>query len=234
MPGLIGAIMFARHGIHVVLAAVLVVGALGGGCRSDSDGESNSSARTMPTYNPPPQQARSAPLAADPNTATQPRVNHRPLPARLRQELIAVRQKVGRAANYLAERGEQVLPEFDDPNSRWGRSPYVFVWTIQGVCLAHPINGNLVGKNLMGLTDTHGNNFAVEFARIATNEARNNRGWCEYWWNPPESSQSRHKVSFIQRVPGRTWLVGAGLYVDDVSARRVRRDLSDPNGESGQ
>jgi hypothetical protein len=227
--------MVRRH--CILVSAVSLVLVAGVGCRSERNGgDPNLAERSDAPYS----------LPADPDDGFDPNwdnhhgdqastrlVDRRPIPPALRKRFIALREKVERSANYLARHGERALPEFSDPNSRWGRSPYTFVWTIQGVCLAHPINPKLVGKNLMGLTDTHGNNFAVEFARIAASKENNYRGWCDYWWNPPGSDASQHKVSFILRVPGRTWLVGAGLYVDDLTAERVSHSLeqADTEGE---
>ena len=41
----------------------------------------------------------------------------------------------------------------------------------------------LIGKSLIGLTDIKGNNFAIDFAKIASDDERGNEGWSEYWWN---------------------------------------------------
>ncbi len=224
--------MHRNRRIERVLLAGLAALALAGGCRSDRDeGEPNRSPPPRDAYRPPRLDRLEANAPeTDGNAASSRPVDHRPIPAEQMARLNALKEKVTRAAHYLAEHGTDALGEFGDPNSRWGRSPYVFVWTIQGVCIAHPNNRNLVGRNLMGLTDTRGDNFAIEFARIATDQANGYQGWCDYYWNPPGSNESAPKVSFIKRVPGRTWLVGSGLYVD-LSAERVRHAMRDGNTE---
>lgn len=226
--------MHRNRRIQRVLLLGLAALALAGGCRDDRrQSEPNRPAWSKEAYNPPRREELEAnALPDDGNAVSSPRVDHRPIPAAQMARLQALKEKVFRAAHYLAEHGRDALGEFDDPNSRWGRDPYVFVWTIQGVCIAHSNNRNLVGRNLMGLTDTQGDNFAIEFARIATDKANGYQGWCDYYWNPPGSDESTQKVCFIKRVPGRTWLVGAGLYAD-LSADRVRHAMRDPNQEAG-
>ncbi|MFP4140577.1 MAG: cache domain-containing protein [Planctomycetota bacterium] len=214
---------------RVLLTGLAVLALAGGACRRDRPVEDpNQLSESNQTYNPPIVHPSDANVRTDGNTVSSPKLDHRPIPAAQLARLHALKEKVVRAAHYLAEHGRDALGEFGDPNSRWGREPYVFVWTIQGVCIAHPNNRNLVGRNLMGLTDTQGDNFAIKFARIATDKANAYQGWCDYYWNPPGSDESTQKVSFIKRVSGRTWLVGAGLYAD-LSADRVRHAMRDPN-----
>lgn len=119
-----------------------------------------------------------------------------------------VKDKVAKAAKYLAEKGPAALPEFSDTASPWAATPYIFVYDLKGNIIAHGANPKLVGKNLMGLKDVKGNMFAAEFVAVAKSPGK---GWVEYWWPKKGSKTPEQKVSYIMRVPGQDMLVGAGL-----------------------
>ena len=118
------------------------------------------------------------------------------------------------AAKYLSEKGEDGLPEFCDPKGKWAwKDSYVFVYDLDATVVAHSNPPTLVGKNLMGLKDIKGNMFAADFVSIAKSEK--GKGWSEYWWPKAQAQEVSLKVSYIMKVPGKNWLVGAGIY--DVS-----------------
>jgi signal transduction histidine kinase len=106
------------------------------------------------------------------------------------------------------------LQEFCDPRGKWAwKDSYVFVYDLTGKIIAHSNPPTLVGKNLIGLKDIKGNMFAAEFVSIAKSEK--GKGWSEYWWPKAQAQEASLKVSYIVRVPGKDWFVGAGIY--DVS-----------------
>ncbi len=140
-----------------------------------------------------------------------------------KDHLMNLKVKVTDAANYLSEKGEAVLEEFNDKNSKWGQEPYIFVYNLYGVIIAHPNNPNLIGKNLVGLKDVKGNLFAQEFVEIAKTKGK---GWSEYWWNKMGEKTPSHKVSYIMRVPNREMFVGAGIY-EEVSKQEVINMVGD-------
>lgn len=120
-----------------------------------------------------------------------------------------IKDKVAQAAKHLSEKGEEALPEFSDKSSDWSQEPYIFVYNLQGVILAHPNNPNLIGKNLIGVKDVKGKLFAQEFIEIAKTEGK---GWSEYWWNKMGEKTPSRKISYIMRVPNRNMFLGAGIY----------------------
>lgn len=124
-------------------------------------------------------------------------------------QLAQMKEKVAEAAQYLSEQKEAGLPEFNDRGSKWGREPYIFVWDMQGNCVAHPNNAKMIGKNMIGLTDVKGNKLIMDFIEKVRKDGK---GWTEYWWNKIGESKPSHKISYIMKVPGTNWLLGAGVY----------------------
>lgn len=126
-------------------------------------------------------------------------------------QLIQMKKKVAEAAQYLSEQKEAGLPEFNDRGGKWAREPYIFVWDMQGNCVAHPNNAKMIGKNMIGLTDVKGNKLIMDFIETIRKDGK---GWTEYWWNQIGESKPSHKISYIMKVPGTNWLLGAGIYED--------------------
>lgn len=124
-------------------------------------------------------------------------------------DLKAMKAKVEEAAKFLGEKGEPGLAEISDPKGKWAAEPYIFAYNLEGTIIAHSNPPTLVGKNLLSIKDVKGFLFAAEFVKIAKSPGK---GWSEYWWPKPGEKQASQKVSYIMKVPGKDWLVGAGIY----------------------
>ncbi len=136
------------------------------------------------------------------------------------QEVVA---KVQQAAQLIAEKGDQGLAAIQDIKGPFvWKDTYVFVFDLNGTVVAHPVKPHLVGKNLMGIKDIKGKMFAAEFVAIA--KSPEGKGWCEYWWPKPGAKTPSLKTSYIMKVPGKDYLVAAGLY--DVSQADAEKALA--------
>ena len=123
------------------------------------------------------------------------------------QEIV---QKVEEAATLIEEKGEAAFPVIRDPKGPFvWKDSYIFVYSLDGTIVAH-LNPQLEQKNLIGIKDIKGNMFAAEFVAIAKSES--GRGWSEYWWPKPGEKEASQKVSYIMKVQGKDFLVGAGVY----------------------
>jgi len=123
--------------------------------------------------------------------------------------------KVEAAAAYLSEKGEAGLSDFNDPKSTWTWSgTYVFVFNCDaGIIAAHP-NNELIGVELGSRVDEKGNRYNLDLCEASKNPKG---GWVEYW-RPTDSMDAeagemyRRKISYILKVPGQPYEVGAGIY----------------------
>lgn len=80
--------------------------------------------------------------------------------------------------------------------------------------MMHPIKPELVGKDLSEMKDPEGLKLFVEFVRVAkTSEAE---GFVRYLWPKPGSPHPEPKISFVRQFKPWQWVVGSGVYVDDV------------------
>src|SRR5215471_11949760 len=64
---------------------------------------------------------------------------------------------VEEAATLVEQKGEKAFAEFNTKGSKWLIDQYyIFVYGTDGTCFFHPIEPELVGKNLMDLRDMDG------------------------------------------------------------------------------
>jgi signal transduction histidine kinase len=108
-------------------------------------------------------------------------------------------------------------------NVRFGNEGYIFINTYKG----DPIitNGVRVTQpcNLWDLTDPNGVKVMQEERRAVNNPEGD---YIYYTWNKLTNKAPSPKVSFIRGIPDWQWMIGAGVYLDEVekviAAKRLR------------
>ncbi|GAB4556137.1 MAG: methyl-accepting chemotaxis protein [Geothermobacteraceae bacterium] len=99
---------------------------------------------------------------------------------------------------------------------RYGASGYFWINDTSPRMVMHPIKPKLDGKPLGDFKDPNGTYLFNEFVRVAKT---NGAGFVDYLWPKPGHDQPVAKVSYVKLVPEWSWIVGTGLYVDDVNAQ---------------
>jgi cytochrome c len=87
------------------------------------------------------------------------------------------------------------------------RDLYPFVYSLDGVCVAHGANPALVGKNLIDLKDQDGKFLIRELAATAKEPGA---GWVDYKWPNPTTKLIEAKSSYVERMGD--YFVGVGIY----------------------
>ena len=98
---------------------------------------------------------------------------------------------------------------------RYGKNGYIFIDDWQGVVLEHGTQPDLVGKNIWDYRDSNGVKVVQDLIAAAKTEEG---GYVHYSWRKPDTGEERPKVSFSKGVSDWQWMVGTGVYVDDVEA----------------
>ncbi|MCA1244874.1 methyl-accepting chemotaxis protein [Stappia stellulata] len=98
---------------------------------------------------------------------------------------------------------------------RYGGNEYFWINDMQHVMLMHPFSAKLEGKNLETLEDKDGTRFFAEFVKLAKTEGS---GLVEYHWPKPGSEEPVRKFSYIKGFEPWGWVIGTGVYVDDLDA----------------
>ena len=98
---------------------------------------------------------------------------------------------------------------------RYGGSEYLWVNDMRARMIMHPIKPELDGKDLAEFKDPSGKKLFSDFvATVAAQKA----GFVDYLWPKPGHEQPVSKVSYVQGIDDWGWVVGSGIYIDDVDA----------------
>jgi cytochrome c len=128
-----------------------------------------------------------------------------------KEEAVAM---VKRAQAMFKKEGAAVtFKAVDDPSNKdfHDRDLYVFIYTLQGECVAHGATPALIGKNLMGMKDQNGRYFFKDMVDIAK---ASGSGWVDYKWPNPITAKIQDKSAYIERM-GENYFVGVGVYFDE-------------------
>ncbi len=98
---------------------------------------------------------------------------------------------------------------------RYGKSGYFWINDMQPKMIMHPIKPALDGKDLSGSKDPTGKKLFVEFVNVCRKQGG---GFVNYLWPKPGFDEPVEKISYVKRLAAWDWIVGNGLYVDDVEA----------------
>lgn len=90
-------------------------------------------------------------------------------------------------------------------------SGYFFAYDLSGVRINVPIDKSQNGRNLIALEDMKGIRFIEEFVKAA----KNGGGFVRYYFEK-EGKGVQPKLSYIRTVPGTDFLIGTGVYIDNV------------------
>ena len=102
----------------------------------------------------------------------------------------------------------------------YGDDGYFFVYDLHGRVLMHPRQRELVGQDLWEMRDARGN--ATIQSLLA--RARAGGGYVDYMWRRPSTGQVAPKLGYVVQIPSWGWMVGTGLYRDDIDAATAQLD----------
>jgi PAS domain S-box-containing protein len=101
---------------------------------------------------------------------------------------------------------------------RYGRESKDYFWItdMRPVMIVHPYRQDLVGADVGGYADANGVHVFVEFVNAVREKQE---GYVEYLWQWEDDAQRIvPKLSFVKRFAPWDWVVGTGIYLDDVRA----------------
>ena len=107
---------------------------------------------------------------------------------------------------------------------RYGGGDYFFVFNENGVTEILGPKPELEGKQRMEEVDANG----VHYIRDLIDAAKRGGDFVGYAWPRPGQKEPQPKVSYAADVPAWHWVVGTGVYVDDIDTifmARVRETL---------
>ena len=98
---------------------------------------------------------------------------------------------------------------------RYDEDDYFWINDMTPTMVMHPTNPKLEGQNLSGLKDPDGKFLFNEMVAIARQQGS---GQVDYRWPKPGSEEPVPKISYVELFQPWGWILGSGIYVDDVQA----------------
>jgi len=98
---------------------------------------------------------------------------------------------------------------------RYAEDDYFWITDQRPRMIMHPTNPALEGKDLSAYADPNGVKLFIEMAALCQ---RSGEGRLAYMWAKPGAAAPVPKVSYVKLFAPWGWIVGSGIYVDDVEA----------------
>lgn len=122
------------------------------------------------------------------------------------------------AAGRMTEDEAEAFALTTIPTIRYGNNDYVFTFDTDMTAIAHP-DPKLQGRNLIDLQDTDGKFFIREMQSVALEGG----GYLDYQWIRLGEDVPSLKVARAILYEPWQWILGTGLYVDDITAEADAR-----------
>ena len=98
---------------------------------------------------------------------------------------------------------------------RYGDNDYFWINDTRPVMIMHPFKPQLDGQDLSQSADPNGKKLFMAFVETCKKEGG---GFVDYFWPKPGFDQPVAKISYVKLFPQWDWIIGNGLYIDDVEA----------------
>jgi len=151
------------------------------------------------------------------------RGEHRIMSERRDQTRAVVEEALGVVAAYgaLADSGDLTVDQAKAQAAtavaslRYHTSDYFWINDLGPTMIVHPIKPELDGTDLSDIKDPDGVAIFQRFVEVAKADGA---GFVDYQWPKPGVEAPQPKVSYVALYEPWGWVVGSGVYVDDVRA----------------
>ncbi|WP_316978571.1 methyl-accepting chemotaxis protein [Shumkonia mesophila] len=96
---------------------------------------------------------------------------------------------------------------------RYDEQEYFWVQSFDNVMLMHPFKPEMDGKSLAGSADPNGVKLFDEMVSVSKKAGH---GFVAYAWPKPGFQKPVPKISYVKAFAPWQWIVGSGIYIDDV------------------
>ncbi len=111
---------------------------------------------------------------------------------------------------FAKERSMQLIEQL-----RYGDNDYFWINDMTPVMVMHPFTRSLIGEDLSTYKDPNGKFLFLEMVDVVK---KGNEGFVDYVWTKNDSDQVAPKTSYVKGFQPWGWIIGSGIYLDDVDA----------------
>lgn len=108
---------------------------------------------------------------------------------------------------------------------------YFFIVDTDMKMVMHPIKPSMDGNDQSDLRDQKGKAFIHDMVQICREKGQ---GFVDYLWPKSEGSEPVAKLSYVQLFKEWGWIVGTGIYIDDIAKAMVQQEEAIRNTLSRQ
>ena len=102
---------------------------------------------------------------------------------------------------------------------RYGNKDYFFTYDRSMTAISHP-DAKFQGRNLIDLQDADGKYVLREIRDVALNQGK---GFVDYRWVRLNEEKSSPKIGYVFHYEPWDWIIGTGVYVDDIDAEAQKQ-----------
>ena len=102
---------------------------------------------------------------------------------------------------------------------RYDQDEYFWINDMTPRVVMHTAKPELEGKDMGQLKDPNGKELYNEFVAVVK---KNGAGLVDYYWPKPGSNTPVAKLSYVKGFAPWGWVIGTGIYIDDVNAAFVK------------
>ncbi len=119
------------------------------------------------------------------------------------------------AANLISEDAAKAKALAAIKALRYSGDNYIWINDMRPRMVMHPIRPELDGRNLAAFEDPNGKKLFVAFVDTVKADGA---GYVDYMWPKPGADQPIDKLSYVRGFEPWGWILGTGVYIDDVDA----------------
>ncbi len=124
------------------------------------------------------------------------------------------------------EAQQRVIMRIHDLRYGGEKKDYFWINDMGPRMIMHPYRPDLEGQDVSDFQDSKGKYLFQEFVRVIEEQGA---GYVEYMWQwKDDPSRNASKMSYIKGFEPWGWIIGTGMYIDDIEAEmsQIRRRLS--------
>ncbi len=105
-------------------------------------------------------------------------------------------------------------------NTKYGKDGYFWINDFYPKMVMHPFTTQLNGKSLKDFKDPNGVYLFNEMVKVTS---QHKEGYVSYLWPKPGEVNPQPKVSYVREYPKYSWIIGTGVYIDDIDKEVNKR-----------
>ena len=104
----------------------------------------------------------------------------------------------------------------------FGDNGFIYGYDLDGNIVFHSGNADMIGKQVLDLTDPDGKPFVKE----VIDKAMNGGGFVEYRWPREAGGTPSPRLTYAKEIEVWGWVIATGFYIDDIDIEVARREAS--------